>query len=64
MYGLVLIFSLASGTSQNQVIGAYSTLEQCETASQSHPSRTECFLIEPGKGMTPAGPPNPAVTQS
>lgn len=64
MYGLVLVISLAAGTSQNHVLGAYSDLAQCEAASQSHPSQTKCEYIDPDKGLVEISSITHAVVKS
>nr|WP_159464134.1 DUF1482 family protein [Scandinavium goeteborgense] len=64
MYGLVLIISFATGATQSNVIGVYSSQEQCEAASQSHPSNTHCAYIDPDKGLLAVKPINDNVTQS
>ncbi|MCS2167158.1 hypothetical protein [Scandinavium manionii] len=64
MYGLVLIISFATGATQSNVIGAYSSLAQCEAASQSHPSDTHCAYIDPDKGLLAVKPKNNDATQS
>ncbi|EMK5831972.1 DUF1482 family protein [Citrobacter sedlakii] len=51
MYVLALIFALAGGESKSEVIGAYSTLAQCEAASETKSSPTQCFFLDPEKGL-------------
>lgn len=51
MYVLVLIITLAGNTTSNEVIGAFSHLEQCEGASLANSSRTKCYYLDPQKGM-------------
>ncbi|MEJ5074028.1 DUF1482 family protein [Enterobacter ludwigii] len=64
MYGLVLIISFATGATQSNVIGVYSSQEQCEAASQSHPSNTHCAFIDPDKGLVAAKSNNNDASQS
>lgn len=51
MYVLALIFALSNNTTKSEVIGAFSDLAQCETASLAYSSKTKCYFIDPQKGM-------------
>lgn len=51
MYVLALIMSLSGNASNNEIIGAYSHLEQCENASLEYTSKTKCYYLDPQKGM-------------
>ena len=48
---LALIFALSNNTTKSEVIGAFSDLAQCETASLAYSSKTKCYFIDPQKGM-------------
>ncbi|HAU5637836.1 hypothetical protein [Citrobacter amalonaticus] len=54
MYALALIFTLATTDNSPEVIGVFRTLQQCEAASESQSSRTQCFFIDPEKGLVAA----------
>ncbi|MDB2182810.1 hypothetical protein [Citrobacter farmeri] len=51
MYALALIFTLSSTDVSPEVIGVFKTLPQCESASETQSSRTQCFFIDPDKGL-------------
>lgn len=50
MYALALIFSLAGNGEKSEVIGVFSSRLECEAASQSQSSRTQCFFSTRRKG--------------
>lgn len=51
MYALALIFTLTTTDVSSEVIGVFKTLPQCEAASETQSSRTQCFFIDPDKGL-------------
>ncbi|HEF0024805.1 hypothetical protein WIA93_11225 [Citrobacter amalonaticus] len=51
MYALALIFTLTTTDITPEVIGVFKTLSQCEAASETQSSRTQCFFIDPDKGL-------------
>lgn len=51
MYALALIFTLTTTDITPEVIGVFKTLPQCEAASETQSSRTQCFFIDPDKGL-------------
>ena len=51
MYALALIFTLSASDVKSEVIGVFRTLQECESASQDRSSRTQCFFIDPDKGL-------------
>ncbi|HDZ8013772.1 DUF1482 family protein [Citrobacter amalonaticus] len=51
MYALALIFTLTTTDVTPEVIGVFKTLPQCEAASETQSSRTQCFFIDPEKGL-------------
>ncbi|EML9985670.1 DUF1482 family protein [Citrobacter amalonaticus] len=54
MYALALIFTLTTTDITPEVIGVFKTLSQCEAASETQSSRTQCFFIDPEKGLVDA----------
>ncbi|MET6678895.1 hypothetical protein [Citrobacter amalonaticus] len=51
MYALALIFSLAGNGEKSEVIGVFSSQTECVAASQLQSSRTQCFFLDPEKGL-------------
>lgn len=54
MYALALIFTLSATDVKSEVIGVFRTQQECEAASETQSSRTQCFFIDPEKGLMDA----------
>lgn len=54
MFAMALIFAFTATDVSPEVIGVYKTLQQCEAATEMQSSRTQCFFIDPKKGLVDA----------
>lgn len=56
MYALALVFALTGGETKSEVIGVFSNRQQCEEVSEAYTSRTQCYFLDPQKGLMEIAP--------
>lgn len=57
MYALTLIYVLSENYKVREIIGVFSDQQQCELVSQTYMPRTQCYFLDPDKGLLDVGSP-------